>query len=138
MSQAWDNDRLIRVDMNSLSVTVENFKPEWKYLGGRALSAKVLLEQCDPKCDPLGPDNVLVFAPGTLSGTTAPTSGRISMGCKSPLTGGIKEANAGGDPGQDLMKIGYRALIVTGQPADKEKRWGLRVSADKVELVEAN
>ncbi|MFT4564795.1 MAG: aldehyde:ferredoxin oxidoreductase [Gammaproteobacteria bacterium] len=138
MSQTWDNDKIIHVDMTNMSVRVEKFRDEWKLLGGRALSAKVLLDQCDPKCDPLGPDNVLVFAPGTLSGTSAPTSGRISMGCKSPLTGGIKEANAGGDPGQDLMKIGYRAVIVTGQPADTDKRWGLRVSADKVELVAAD
>jgi aldehyde:ferredoxin oxidoreductase len=138
MSQAWENDKIIRVDMTTLSATVEDFKDDWKLLGGRALSAKVLVDQCDPTCDPLGPDNVLVFAPGTLSGTSAPTSGRISMGCKSPLTGGIKEANAGGDPGQDLMKIGYRAVIVTGQPADREKRWGLRVTGDVVELVEAD
>ena len=137
MSQAWDNDKIIRVDMTALSATVEDYNQDWKLLGGRALSAKILLQQCDPTCDPLGPDNVLVFAPGTLSGTSAPTSGRISMGCKSPLTGGIKEANAGGDPGQDLMKLGYRAVIVTGQPADREKRWGLRVTKDGVDLVEA-
>jgi len=132
MSQAWDNDKIIRVDMMTQSVSVEAFAPERKLLGGRALSAKILLDECDPKCDPLGPDNVLVFAPGTLSGTSAPTSGRISMGCKSPLTGGIKEANAGGDPGQDLIKLGYRAVIVTGQPADTEKRWCLRVTGDTV------
>jgi aldehyde:ferredoxin oxidoreductase len=138
MGQVWENDKIIYVDMTTLSVRVEDYKPEWKMLGGRALSAKLMLELCDPKCDPLGPDNVLVFAPGTLSGTSAPTSGRISMGCKSPLTGGIKEANAGGDPGQDLMKIGYRAVVVTGQPADMNKRWGLRVLADNVELVSAD
>jgi aldehyde:ferredoxin oxidoreductase len=137
MSQTWENDKIIRVDMTALSVSVEDYNQDWKLLGGRALSAKIMLEQCDPKCDPLGPDNVLVFAPGTLSGTSAPTSGRISMGCKSPLTGGIKEANAGGNPGQDLMKLGYRAVIVTGQPADREKRWGLRVTTDGVDLVEA-
>ena len=74
MAQVWDNDKIIYVDMTALSVKVEAFKPEWKLLGGRALSAKLMLELCDPKCDPLGPENVLVFAPGTLSGTSAPTS----------------------------------------------------------------
>jgi len=138
MSQTWDNDQIIRVDMTSQTVSVEKYPEDKKLLGGRALSAKILLGECDPTCDPLGPDNVLVFAPGTMSGTSAPTSGRISMGCKSPLTGGIKEANAGGDPGQDLIKIGYRAIIVTGQPADMEKRWGLKVSKDNVELVAAD
>jgi len=138
MSQAWDNDKIIRVDMTAQTVSIEDYWQDRKLLGGRALSAKILLEQCDPTCDPLGPDNVLVLAPGTMSGTSAPTSGRISMGCKSPLTGGIKEANAGGNPGQDLIKLGYRAVIVTGQPADMEKRWGLKISADTVELVAAD
>ncbi len=137
MSNAWDDDKIIRVDMTRQKVSVEKFPAEWKLLGGRALSAKILLKECDPKCDPLGPDNVLVLAPGTLSGTSAPTSGRISVGCKSPLTGGIKEANAGGNPGQDLMKLGYRAIVVTGQPGDREKRWGLVVTGDGVELEDA-
>jgi aldehyde:ferredoxin oxidoreductase len=138
MSEAWDNDKIIRVDMTSQSVSIEDYPRERKLLGGRALSARILLEECDPTCDPLGPENILVMAPGTMSGTSAPTSGRISIGCKSPLTGGIKEANAGGDPGQDLLKIGYRAVIVTGQPADRETRWGLKVSADGAELVPAD
>jgi aldehyde:ferredoxin oxidoreductase len=67
------------------------------------------------------------MAPGVMSGTTAPTSGRISIGAKSPLTNGIKEANAGGNPGQDLMKLGIRAVVVKGQPADPNRRYGLRV-----------
>lgn len=138
MSDAWENDQMIRVDMTTQSVSIETFPQEWKLLGGRALSAKLMLRECDASCDPLGPDNVLVMAPGTLSGTSAPTSGRLSVGCKSPLTGGIKEANVGGEPGQDLMKLGYRAIIVTGQPADRDKRWGLTVNENGVELVEAD
>lgn len=138
MSNAWDNDKLIRVNMTDLSVSIDDYPDEWQLLGGRALSAKILLNECDPKCDPLGPDNVLVLAPGVMSGTSAPTSGRLSVGCKSPLTGGIKEANTGGNAGQDLMKLGYRAIIVHGQPADRERRWGLRIDADKVEIVEAD
>ena len=133
-----EGDRLIRVDMNDQTVSIEEFPEEWKLLGGRALSAKILLKECDPSCDPLGPDNVLVMAPGLLAGTTAPTSGRISIGGKSPLTGGIKEANAGGNAGQDLMKLGYRAVIVTGQPADQEKRYGLEVDTDGARVVAAD
>ena len=132
------DDRLIRVDMTTLTANVEPYPDEWKLLGGRALSARILLEECDPQCDALGPDNVLVMAPGVISGTAAPTSGRISIGGKSPLTGGIKEANAGGNPGQDLMKLGYRAVIVKGQPADCEKRYGLDVHKDEVKVVEAD
>lgn len=131
-------DRLIRVDMTKQTAQFAPFPDEWKLLGGRALSAKILLSECDPKCDPLGPGNVLVMAPGVMSGTAAPTSGRISIGAKSPLTGGIKEANAGGNPGQDLMKLGVRAIIVTGQPADASKRYGLEVTADALRIVPAD
>ena len=125
---AGENDRLIYVNMTDQSVSVEPFPQEWKLLGGRALSARILLEQCDPACDALGPDNVLVMAPGVLSGTTAPTSGRISMGGKSPLTNGIKEANAGGNPGQDLMKLGYRAVVVKG-PRTRKNAMGCASTA---------
>ena len=133
-----EGDRIIYVDMTNQSASVEDFPAEWKLLGGRGLSARILLKECDPTCDPLGPDNVLVMAPGVISGTTAPTSGRISIGGKSPLTGGIKEANAGGNPGQDLMKLGVRAVVVKGQPADPDKRFGLRVSESGVEVVAAD
>jgi len=131
-------DRIIYVDMTRQTVSIEPFPEKWKLFGGRGLSAKILLEQCDPKCDPLGPGNVLVLAPGVLSGTTAPTSGRISVGCKSPLTGGIKEANAGGNPGQHLMKLGYRAIVVKGQPADRNRRFGLEVDEQGARLKPAD
>ena len=135
---AGAEDKMIRVDMTNQSVTIENYPSEWQLLGGRGLSAKLLLKECDPKCDPLGPDNVLVFAPGVLTGSTAPTSGRLSVGCKSPLTNGIKEANSGGDPGQQLMKLGYRALVVKGQPADRTRRWGLEITTAGVQLKPAD
>ncbi len=129
-------DQLIRVDMSNLTATVEDYPEKWKYLGGRSLSARILLEECDATCDPLGPDNVLVLAPGVLSGTAAPTSGRMSVGGKSPLTGGIKEANAGGNPAQDMMKLDYRVIIVTGKPTDADARYALDVTAEGVELKE--
>jgi aldehyde:ferredoxin oxidoreductase len=131
-------DRIIHVDMTTQTATVEPFPEKWTLLGGRALSAKILLDQCDPTCDPLGPDNVLVMAPGVLAGTAAPTSGRISIGGKSPLTGGIKEANTGGQPGQHLMKLGYRAIIVKGQPSDRNARYALEVTGDGVAVVSAD
>ncbi|MCH8890075.1 MAG: aldehyde ferredoxin oxidoreductase [Myxococcales bacterium] len=131
-------DQLIRVDMSDHTVSIEPYPDAWKFLGGRALSARILLEECDPECDPLGPDNVLVFAPGVLAGTAAPTSGRLSVGGKSPLTNGIKEANVGGNPGQDLMKLGYRGIIVKGQPADADRRYALEVTASGARLVPAD
>jgi aldehyde:ferredoxin oxidoreductase len=133
-----ERERLIRVDMSNQTVSIEPFPEEWKLLGGRALSARILVNECDPACDPLGPDNVLVMAPGALAGSAAPTSGRISFGGKSPLTGGIKETNSGGNPGQHLMKLGYRAVIVTGKPADSDRRFGLEVSKEGAAIVEGN
>ena len=132
------NDKLIRINMTDQSVTIDDFPAEWQLLGGRGLSARILLQECDPKCDPLGPGNVLVLAPGMLAGSAAPTSGRLSVGCKSPLTNGIKEANSGGEPGQDLVKLGYKAIIVKGQPADMDRRWGLEVNAEGVKLIPAD
>ncbi|MDH3518963.1 MAG: hypothetical protein OEM49_00775 [Myxococcales bacterium] len=131
-------DRLIRVDMTRQTASIEPFPDAWKLLGGRALSARILLEECDATCDPLGPDNVLVLAPGVLAGTSAPTSGRLSVGGKSPLTNGIKEANVGGNPGQDLMKLGFRAIVVTGQPADAERRYAFEITAEGVKVVPAD
>ena len=132
-----EGDRLLYVNMTDQTTSYEAFPEEWKLLGGRGLSAKIMTKECDPTCDALGPDNVLVMAPGVLSGTTAPTSGRISIGGKSPLTGGIKEANAGGNPGQHLMKLGIRAVVVKGQPADSEARYGLRIDEGEVSIVDA-
>jgi len=133
-----EGDQLVRVDMTSQTITTEPFPEEWSLLGGRALSARILITECDPACDPLGADNVLVMAPGLLGGSAAPTSGRISFGAKSPLTGGIKETNSGGNPGQQLMKLGIRAVVVTGQPADPTALWGLDLSTDDPKLVPAD
>lgn len=129
-------DKLLRVNMTDLTVKDEPFPDEWTFLGGRGLSAKILLKEVDPKCDPLGPDNKVVIAPGVLSGSMAPTSGRMSVGSKSPLTGGIKEANSGGQAGQKLMRLGYRALIIEGKAKDPEKRYLLVVNQNGYELKE--
>jgi aldehyde:ferredoxin oxidoreductase len=131
-------DKLLRVNMTDLTVKDEPFPEEWIFLGGRALSAKILLKEVDPTCDPLGAGNKVVIAPGVLSGSMAPTSGRMSVGAKSPLTGGIKEANSGGQAGQKLMRLGYRALIIEGKAKDPEKRYLLVVNKNGYELKECS
>lgn len=128
--------RILRVNMSTLTTSEEPYPDEWVLLGGRALSAKVLLKEVDPKCDPLGPGNKLLFAPGVLTGTAAPTSGRMSVGAKSPLTGGIKEANAGGQAAQKLMRLGYRLVIVEGKPSDPNKRYLLTVNKQGASVTE--
>ena len=129
-------DKILRVNLSDLTVKEETFPAEWTLLGGRALSAKILLKEVDPKCDPLGAGNKVIFAPGVLSGSVAPTSGRMSVGAKSPLTGGIKEANSGGQAGQKLARLGYRALIVEGKAADPTKRYVVVVNKQGATLRE--
>lgn len=131
------DDKILYVNMTDLSWRTEPFPEEWRFLGGRALTAKILLKEVDPKCDPLGPDNKVILAPGVLSGSVAPTSGRMSVGGKSPLTNGIKEANSGGQAGQKLARLGYRALVVEGKAQDPSKRYIVAVNHQGVELREA-
>lgn len=131
-------EKIVRVNMTDLSVSEEPYPQEWLHLGGRALTAKILLREVDPACDPLGAANKLVFAPGALTGSIVPTSGRTSVGAKSPLTRGIKEANSGGQPGQQLARLGIRALVIEGKPKDPEKRYLLDVSAKGIELRRAD
>jgi aldehyde:ferredoxin oxidoreductase len=129
-------DKLLRVNMTDLTVKEQPYPAEWQFLGGRALSAKILLKEVDPKCDPLGAGNKVILAPGVLSGSTAPTSGRMSVGGKSPLTGGIKEANSGGQAGQKLMRLGYRAMIIEGKAKDPDKRYLVVVNKDGATIEE--
>jgi aldehyde:ferredoxin oxidoreductase len=89
---------------------------EYSGLAGRALTSAVVSKEVPPLAHPLSEDNKLVIAPGMLSGSIAAMSGRISVGCKSPLTGGIKEANSGGQASQVLARLGYAAIILEGKP----------------------
>ena len=129
-------EKLLRVNLTDLTTKEEPFPDDWKFVGGRGLCAKILLKEVDPTTDPLGPGNKVIFAPGVLSGSMAPTSGRMSVGAKSPLTGGIKEANSGGQAGQKLARLGYRALIVEGKAKDPEKRYLVSINKDGVTLRE--
>jgi aldehyde:ferredoxin oxidoreductase len=103
--------------MNDLTVRFEGVPKAYERLGGRALTSRLVSDEVPPDCNPLGPKNRLVLAPGLLGGLTASSVGRLSVGGKSPLTGGIKEANAGGTPATKLARLGIKAIIVEGIPA---------------------
>ena len=104
--------KILRVNMSSLETSFEDLPSDLNYVGGRALTAKILSEEVPPQTDPLGADAKLVIAAGPIAGTLAPSFGRVSVGAKSPLTMGIKEANAGGPAGQKMDRLGIRAIIV--------------------------
>lgn len=128
-----DGDKILRINMGAPGGPTATEEPmgDLAGLGGRAMTSLIVTAEVDPRCHPLGPENKLVFAPGMLTGSSASTSGRVSVGCKSPLTGGIKEANAGGQAGQSLARLGVRALIVEGQP-DGDDLWTIVINKDGV------
>jgi len=130
-------DTIYRVDMTSGSVTKEKVSGDYAGLGGRALTSAIVSKEVIPTCHPLDEHNKLVVAPGLLSGTPAPCSGRLSVGAKSPLTGTIKESNAGGTAGQKLGRLGIAAIVVEGKPPNG-KLYALEVNKDGAKLVAAD
>ncbi len=129
--------RILRVDLNTGQVSVDEHDAKFyrTYLGGRGIVAHYLLREVPPDCDPLGPENVLVFAASVLTGTAIPGSGRNSAGAKSPLTGTYGEGEAGGDWGVKLRWAGYDGLVISGQ--SKEPVY-LSINNDTVELRDAS
>ena len=107
---------ILHVDLSSKKLWIEN-PPEAfyrTYWGGRALALYYMLNQMKPHTDPLSPDNLLIFAPGVLTGTPAPAIPRYTVCAKSPLTGAEGEAEAGGWWGPELKKAGFDAIVIKG------------------------
>ena len=119
--------KIWRINVRNQSLIQESVPSHWETLGGRGLSAQILSDEVPPTCEPLGPHNKLVFAPGLLVGHRLSSCDRISVGAKSPLTGGIKESNAGGRTGLHMTHLGLKALIIEGQP--RHGWWILHLSS---------
>ena len=111
-------DKILRIDVGAAGGPKASEVPLGEYagLGGRAFTSTLISKEVPPLCHALGAENKLVIAPGLLSGTAAAMSGRLSVGCKSPLTGTIKEANSGGQASQVMAHLGYAAIVLEGQP----------------------
>ena len=130
--------KILRIHMGASGGPKVSEEPMGAYegLGGRGLTSSIVAKEVPPLCHPLGEDNKLVIAPGLLSGSAASMSGRISVGCKSPLTGTIKEANSGGQPSQLLARHGYAAIVLEGKPKNDAlykiliQKGGVRVIPD--------
>src|SRR5512136_1232770 len=112
-------DKILRIDVGATGGPKATAVPVGEYtgFGGRALTSAIVSKEVPPLCHPLGGENKLVIAPGLLSGSAGAMSGRISVGCKSPLTGGIKEANSGGQAAQVLARLGFAAIVLEGKPS---------------------
>ena len=125
--------RLLRVDLGNGKCWAEPLEDARArcYLGGRGLGARILMDEVPPGCDPLGPENRLVFAMGPLAGTFAPGSGRFVVLAKSPATGGFGEAYTGGFVAHELKYAGYDGIVVQGRAPEKVY---LSIVNDRVEI----
>jgi len=132
-------DKILRIDMGAEGgpKVTQVALGEYAGQGGRGMTSAIVSKEVPPLCHPLGPENKLVIAPGLLTGSVAASSGRISVGCKSPLTGGIKESNAGGQPGQTLAKLGYAAIVLEGRPKD-DTLYKIFINKDSVKIAADN
>jgi len=126
-----------RVNSRTHEFKTEPVPASWQRLGGRGLIARILVDEVDAACDPLGAGNKLIFAPGLLVGHMLSSTDRISVGGKSPLTGGIKEANAGGRTGLHMATMGIHALILEDKPED-DGWWVLHLSLGGAKWEQAN
>lgn len=128
---------ILRINLRTQTHFREEIPATWEHLGGRGLLARILLDEVSPTCEPLGPSNKLVFAPGLLVGHMLSSCDRISVGAKSPLTGGIKESNAGGRTGLQLTHLGIKALILEDQPSG-DSWYTLHINHDGVRFDAAD
>ncbi|MEM7112748.1 MAG: aldehyde ferredoxin oxidoreductase C-terminal domain-containing protein [Chloroflexota bacterium] len=107
--------KYLHLNLNDQTITTEEWEGEQLVKAGRYLIAKMLVEANLATVDPLGPDNPLIFSAGPFAGTTWSNANRISVGCKSPLTGGVKEANGGGTFAYAMGRIGLCGFTLHGQ-----------------------
>jgi aldehyde:ferredoxin oxidoreductase len=128
--------KILRVNLSDREISVEEPDELFyrTYVGGWGLIAYYLLKELEPGMDPLGPDNLLIFATGPITGTSVMGSGRNAVGAKSPLTGGFGEGDVGGFWGTELRRAGWDAIVVSGQAEEPTYLW---INDDQVEIREA-
>ncbi|NLF02794.1 MAG: aldehyde ferredoxin oxidoreductase family protein [Anaerolineales bacterium] len=131
------HDKILRVNLTTGELTTESPGEGFfrTYFGGWGLIAYYLLKELVPGTDPLGPENLLIFAPGVVTGAPIGGSGRNAVGAKSPLTGGFGEGDVGGYWGAELKRAGWDAIVVTGCSERPVYLW---IADDQVELRDAS
>ncbi|MBD5638767.1 aldehyde ferredoxin oxidoreductase family protein [Clostridium botulinum] len=131
------NGKILRIDLTNRECTLEPLDEEKakKFIGARGLGVKTLLEEIDPKIDPLSIENKLVIVTGPITGAPMPTSGRYMVVTKAPLTGTIAISNSGGKWGTELKNAGYDMIIVQGK---SDVPVYVNIEDDKIEIKEAN
>ncbi len=126
---------IIRVNTKTGKINREKASEEEMRWGGRLLVAKFLMREVPPVCEPLGRHNKLIIAAGLLGDTAVTTTGKFSIGGKSPLTGGVKESDVGGDAGKRIARLGIKAIVLEDLPDGAATRV-LSLAKDRMELIE--
>ncbi len=129
--------KILRVNLSAGTVKSEplNMNHARDYLGSRGLASKYLIDEIDPKTDPLSEANKIIWATGPLTGTMASTGGRYTVVTKGPLTGAIACSNSGGYWGAELKMAGWDMVIFEGKSAKPVYLW---IEDDKAELRDAS
>ncbi|MEM3672915.1 MAG: aldehyde ferredoxin oxidoreductase family protein [Candidatus Bathyarchaeia archaeon] len=111
------NGKLLRVNVEKFKAVAQEYDAGMakKFLGGRGFAAKILWDELKPGVDPLSPENKLVFAAGPLTGLVLPSSGKLVVAAKSPLTGSYGDGNIGTNAAVQMRNAGYDAVIVEGK-----------------------
>lgn len=122
--------KVLRINTKTKETNYEPFKEEWKYYGQRGLIDKFIEAELDPKCDPLGPDNKIFIVTGMFAGTNVPSSGRVSSGAKSPLTGTIKESTSGGVIGPYMTNLSIKGIVLEDKPAEDAPWQVIKIDAE--------
>jgi aldehyde:ferredoxin oxidoreductase len=128
--------QILEIDLSAGTWKSRPFPEElvWQYLGGRGFNVQFLYHNLSPDTDPLGPENILLFSCGLLTGTAAPTSARLHINARSPLTGLLGGSNVGGGFGAQLRACGIQSMIIRGRSPEPVYIW---ISGDTVEIRNA-
>ncbi|MBD3205952.1 aldehyde ferredoxin oxidoreductase, partial [Candidatus Bathyarchaeota archaeon] len=131
--KGW-NGKILRVDLTEGTTEITSYSEEIakKFMGGRGLAVKFLWDQLPKGADPLGPENMLIFATGPYTAFNVPNSGKLVVASKSPLTGGYGDGNIGTRAATNLRKCGIDAVVITGKA---KKPVYLYVEDEKAEIL---
>jgi aldehyde:ferredoxin oxidoreductase len=112
--------KILRIDLTEQRFQIDALDSAWikTAIGGRAANTKRLFEELNAGCNPLGPDNVLIFGIGPLSGSLLPASAYYTVSAKSPLTGILGDSSAGGQFAAEMKLTGFDQIIISGKAAD--------------------